>query len=230
MKKELKSICLLFKTKKVFDLNSNLHQLVETCFDNVDESNPIYFEESSGTSLNFYMNNIKKNVLFIFDNDKPLTIEINIKDFVNILRKKAVEEIYIKYFVLYFYGDYTINNKGLKRLNEENVVLLLKDKIKAINKELFNKGVYQELVSLFLSNFDVIYFGNVNKGISITKKTYLSSFSKANKFSEKRIKIQNIIISNKDRNISFIKKFEADRELVKITFVNSYKEIIKKLI
>lgn len=230
MKKELNSICLLFKTKKVFDLNSNLHQLVETCFDNVDESNPIYFEESSGTSLNFYMNNIKKNVLFIFDNDKPLTIEINIRDFVNILRKKEVEEIYIKYFVLYFYGDYTINNKGLKRLNEENVALLLKEKIKAINKELFNKGVYQELVSLFLSNFDVIYFGNVNKGISITKKTYLSSFSKANKFSEKRIKIQNIIISNKDRNISFIKKFEADRELVKITFVNSYKEIIKKLI
>ena len=71
MKKELKSICLLFKTRKVFDLNSNLHQLVETCFDNVDESNPIYFEESSGSSLIFYMNNIKKNVLFIFDNDKP---------------------------------------------------------------------------------------------------------------------------------------------------------------
>lgn len=230
MKKELKSICLLFKTRKVFDLNSNLHQLVETCFDNVDESNPIYFEESSGSSLIFYMNNIKKNVLFIFDNDKPLNIEISIKDFVDILRKKEVEEIYIKYFVLYFYGDYTISNKGLKRLNEENVIFLLKDKIKAINKELFNKGVYQELVSLFLSNFDVIYFGNVNKGISITKRTYLNSFSKANKFSEKRIKIHNIIISNKDRNISFIKKFEADRELVKITFVNSYKEIIKKLI
>lgn len=230
MNNNLKQITNYLAEHTINDLTNPLHQLIETCFENVNESEKISYELISNQSLNFYFLNKKSRILFINDNKDEFIYQMTLINFVKLLRKAKIKEEIIKYFVLYFYGDYTLNNTGKIRLSEENVILLMKDKISLINKSFYESELTKEIYSLIFNNYDVIYFGDYKKGIAIKLETLLKANFKMNKFSSKKIKINNISASCKDRNISFINKYENYRNIISLKVRFSYENIINALI
>ena len=167
------------------ELNSNLLNLMQTLFGVVDRNETFHAEVIGG--------DYRKADIIIRYRDKEKNVSIKsgeakivhqglVKKVAAMLKDKNISNETIETFLLYHYGDGTTDGTGQKRMNYEEVMAFLGNRIQKANEELnSNKELLTEFADfvLFTGNqvnqkpADAVYHGDYDYGVCVLKEQYI---------------------------------------------------------
>ena len=167
------------------ELNSNMLNLMQSLFGVVDRNEKITASVIGGDYrkadiLVKYKGN-EKNVS-IKSGDAKIVHQGFITKIVELLRSKNVSEQTIETILLYHYGDDTTDGTGQTRMNYEQVMSFLGDRVQKANEELnSSRALLLEFTDyvLFTGNktsqkpADAIYHGDYDYGVCVLKEQYM---------------------------------------------------------
>jgi hypothetical protein len=167
--------------KKGSELSVNLKNMMERLFGIVDPDKTFYCQKTE--------NYIKPDILITHDNKEvgvslkygrsQVVHEEQIKTFILYLRKEGISSRTQQTLLLFQYGDGTNDGTGERRYSSDQVRIMLANRIREANEEL-NKD--KEFIKRFITRIifdgvnpeakkaDAIYYGDVNYGVTVTRK------------------------------------------------------------
>ena len=170
--------------KKVSELSNNLRHMLTQIYGLLDENEVIKSAlVEDYQKPDFYVEYKGEKKYISLKTGRASTVgQQLLKNFVLYLRGIGVSIESQKTILLYHYGDGTLDGSGGNRLGYNQLMPLLEDRIKQLNKEL---NANKELVLSFISKHvfegtvegnipaDYIYHGNLEYGVICSKKQIL---------------------------------------------------------
>jgi hypothetical protein len=167
--------------KKVKDLSNNLKQLLRVLYGVIDDDEIIKCKKTSDF--------IKPDIIITYkDKNKYVSIKTGrseifhqeiVTNFTSYLKEKGISDRTIETFLLYHYGDGTIDGSASERIEYNELRLFLNSRIKEANYELnINKAFIQDIIDrcLFVGTInnavpaDCIYEGDYQYGKVVTRE------------------------------------------------------------
>lgn len=167
--------------KKVHELSNNLRNLVEVLFGALDEDETIrccLIDDFIKPDFVIEYKNQKRYVSMKTGRAESVHQEL-VKNFVLFLESLGISKETQETILLYQYGDGTLDGSGEKRINYNQLRLILDDRIKEANEELNqSKDFIMKVITrcLFVGTLenaipiDCIYFGDYRYGVVATRK------------------------------------------------------------
>lgn len=173
-------IVFYLDNRKVKDLSNNLKQLLRALFGIVDDEEIVKCEKTIDfikPDIVITYKGVKKYVSIKTGRSEIFHQEI-VENFVSYLKEKGISDKTIETFLLYHYGDGTVDGSADERIEYNELRLLLNTRIKHANFELnINKAFIQEVIDrcLFVGTLenaipaDAIYEGDYQFGKIVTR-------------------------------------------------------------
>ena len=174
--------------KKPKYLSENLKEMLESLFGIVDPNLMVYCKKTVDyikPDIIIKHRKIEKAVSIKSGHSQGLHCE-QIKPFILFLRSLGISNRTQQTILLFLYGDGTMDGTGEKRYSQHDVCKKLAERIKAANFELNRDvGLIEKFVDRIMfsgvdpnaTKADVIYAGDVNKGIVVTKEQIMKHLS-----------------------------------------------------
>ena len=141
---------LAVNNKKVSELNPLLFDLIIAIFknENISEDSLIkswknHYKQK--TDVFIKINNVSKRVSIKVGNRNSIHVE-SIDTFVNFLEKENISSNIIEKYLKYHYGDGTIDNSGIKRIDSITYKNFNKSDIVEINNEFSNNSLLLKVI------------------------------------------------------------------------------------
>ena len=177
---------------KTFDsLNNNLQFFIYYLFPKLDKNKKIACFQTENfikPDICVSQENELRFVSLKYGQSETLHNE-NIKTFINFLKEHGISDYTIETYLLYHYGDGTINGTGKRRMSSVEVRFMYNDRINKMNEEFnaskqfikdFADRVMFQGVNPEASRADYIYHGDPDYGVFISRNQFMRHIEKKN--------------------------------------------------
>ena len=177
--------------KKFDELNRNLQFFLLYLFPNMDKKKKFHCyltENFIKPDIVIYQDQEYKYVSLKYGSADTLHNE-NIKTFIQFLRECGISKESLKTYLLYHFGDGTLNGSGERRMNSVTVRYMYDEQIKKMNEEFnsskefvkkFAERVMAQGVNLQAARAQYIYHGDPEGGTFISIEAFMKHVEKKN--------------------------------------------------
>ena len=226
-----------FDNKMVCEVSFILDNILENKVNKYDKKDIIKVKKIYNDVkpiIQLIINSSTINLLYVPNNNMRI-YDRKVNDFINKLLKLSIKKEVIKYFLFFFWGDYTFNNTGKKRYEIKYLYERHSDVLKLINDNFNDSKTKKELIDYLLfssskltSSISGIIFNNNGKLVIVDKEKIIESLCKE-PIDYSKMCVSKLIINNKKRNLDFNVESECKRKFVTVCFYNII-EYLQKLI
>ena len=236
IKKEFEFVNYI-NNKKINELNENMKGFLKFIFDNIEEEDIIKCEKimsKDKSDVKITYKDESKCVSLKSGNGVSVHTE-SINHFVVFLKNININEKIINYFLLYFYGDSTINGCGQVRFSAEEAIDRYKKEISIFNKYVNHNNIIVSFSRRVLFEglernncADYIYYGDVVNGLWASKEEIINYLISNKCMDIITPHFSCLTCQNWCRNIVYNKKMESHRYYIQVKW-HSIKTDLKKI-
>ena len=231
-----KEIVNALNNKKIKELSNNSKYIVKELFGIVDENEIVYASLIDGFKKPDFVITLQNESHYISMKSGRSNVvhQENIRKFCLYLHHKGISNTTISTILLFHYGDGTKDGSGKQRIEYEELLFRLKDRIKAANDEL-NKNkefVWDVIVrTVFKGTLDdnieadYLYHGDAEYGVLASKKQIYSHFLKRDWKYYSNLHIGPIHIRPHARYVNKDIKRPDSREKIDFAWINLHADI-----
>lgn len=220
--------------KKFKNLDYNIMLFIQNIDCNVKDSDILYCNLKKGnykTDIELIINK-KIYKLSIKKGNKNSVHSENIYNFIKTLKELGLSEISINNFLLFHFGDNTLNGTGNTRYSAEEMKTLYKNNLISLNYELNNNMIIRKyIIKQFIlgqNEIDYLIYGIPENFIWLSKKEIIELIMEYKCDSIKLSPhISVLTIQNLNRCLNGNKTLESRRFKIQIKWYNIYDDILK---
>ena len=218
-----------FSNKSILDLDSNLTNIINKKtikYENKEIVKVKRIYKDKKNIIQLIINNSNINLLYV-NNPNICLFECKINEFIDLLKSFNCTNEIIKCFLFFFWGDYTLNNKGKNRYSVKYLYEKHKDMLIKLNNYLNQKDLKEKLIDYVIFSSKKItskisgVIININGKYKVIEKEKIINRLLRESINYNNNCISKLIINNKKRNIDFDVKSESKRMFVNICFYNA---------